>query len=108
VADIREFLLARISSEDSEARTAKAEFAHGGFGCFGPDRVLAECTAKRVIIEQHGPGDNWYREYCETCADWEDAEIGEGPPNIEFPCPTLRAVAAVYAGHPDYQQEWAA
>jgi hypothetical protein len=73
-----------------------------------PARVLAECASKRVVIEHHGPGDNWHRDYCETCAEWWDSEVGEGPPPVRFPCPTLRAVAAVYADHPDYQQEWAA
>jgi len=25
----------------------------------------------------------------------------------EFPCPTLRHIAAAWAGHDDYRQEWA-
>lgn len=71
-----------------------------------PARVLAECAAKRAIVGEHELVEKVYlKDYCSTCADWENSEFGEGPPGIEWPCPTLRAVAAVYASHPDYQQE---
>ena len=78
-----------------------------------PDkRALAECAAKRAIIAEHDrmqgePWQTWRHKYCATCADWEDEQLGEGPPNIEYPCLTLRSLAAVYKDHPDYQQEWA-
>lgn len=77
------------------------------YGEPAPDkRVLAECAAKRAIIAEHGLDDHSTKDYCETCADWWNSELGEGPPPVAWPCPTLRAIAAVYAGHPDYQQEW--
>lgn len=71
-------------------------------------RMLAECAAKRKIIEDHGyvhevinwadgsSGDAW----CRTCGSVDDSPV-------EWPCRTLRALAAVYADHADYQQEWA-
>ena len=97
---IREFLLERIAEDELRAN-------YYGPKAMGTARVLAECEAKRAVIEQHGPGEGHYRDYCETCAEWWAAEIGEGPPGVRFPCPTLRAVAAAYSNHPDYQQEWA-
>ena len=114
--NIREFLLERITEDESDAQADAAEMDSSSisiqFDCatqarFTPARVLAECEAKRAVIEQHGPGESHYRDYCETCAEWWDAEVGEGPPGVKFPCPTLRAVAAVYKNHPDYPQEWA-
>ena len=72
-----------------------------------PARVLAECAAKRAIVAEHGRDDDSSADYCETCAVWWKCELGEGPPPVAWPCPTLRALAAVYADHPDYQQEWA-
>ena len=48
-----------------------------------PTRVLAECRAKRQVVEALGPDD-------------AGREV------------VLRALAAVYADHPEYQEEWRA
>jgi hypothetical protein len=50
-----------------------------------PARVLAECAAKRRLLRD------------EPCADWSYGQ----------PCDHVRAVAAVYADHPDYDPAWA-
>jgi hypothetical protein len=93
-----------------------------------PNRVLAECEAKRQIVDLHYP--------LIECVEWFDAPgIGEAPvcpscrpkdPSVWnppmgqagirpegfvptytlAPCPTLRALASMYADHPDYQDEW--
>lgn len=76
-----------------------------------PARVLAECKAKRRIIAEHQPVD--YSELgmkspdaCVICGvetymgDWGWAEGS-------FPCATLKALAAVYKDHPQFQEEWA-
>lgn len=61
-----------------------------------PARVLAECAAKRAIVE--------------LCARHLYGELGV--PKIKdsewmrWGDPILFALAAVYADHPDYQQEW--
>lgn len=60
-----------------------------------PDvRLLAECAAKRSIIKEHEitliNGTGWG---CKADGYSMDR------------CRTLRALAAVYADHPDYQQE---
>ncbi|MCC3277548.1 DUF6221 family protein [Arthrobacter sp. zg-Y20] len=72
-----------------------------------PARVLAECAAKRAIVELHelGPDDRsaGKEQGCMICGEWDDYS-GWG---ITGPCATLRALAAVHADHPDYQPEWA-
>jgi hypothetical protein len=64
-----------------------------------PARVLAEVEAKRHIIDWHRQPtqdefeDGTYRTMgCRCYGGW--------------PCPTLRALAAPYADHPDYRDTW--
>uniref|UniRef100_UPI003F494537 DUF6221 family protein n=1 Tax=Arthrobacter silvisoli TaxID=2291022 RepID=UPI003F494537 len=89
--NITEFLEARIGEDEAAAKrggwhNGGGTFANDNYGCLliQPARVLAECAAKRAIIEDFG---------------WLELS---GVPNSP-----LRAIAAVYADHPDYQQEWA-
>lgn len=80
-----------------------------------PGRVLADIDAKRRILARHqeyvGPvvaGRGEIMSYgCNECvADgWADAESHEES-CAPWPCPTIRALATVYADHPDYQPEW--
>lgn len=76
---------------------------------WSPARVLAEVAAKRRIIDRHPaipptPG-HWSSVrtiwWCPTCSDADD-----GPES--WPCPTIQAVASVYAGRPGWREEWAA
>ena len=60
-----------------------------------PARVLAECAAKRAIVEEHGP----VGVDCRSCGVADEH-------GVDYPCPTLRILAAVYAEHPDYQEVW--
>jgi len=62
-----------------------------------PARVLREVEAKQAIVEQHPVGDLGY---CMNC--WANRT----PQSMEAPCLTLRNLAAVYSGHPDYREEW--
>ena len=65
-----------------------------------PARVLAECEAMRRIVGEHLPGGEDGKSYCGCC--WLD-DLRTWEP---YPCPTMRAVASVYADHPDYQEAW--
>lgn len=73
-----------------------------------PARVLAECAAKRSIVGMHQPmkDDGWVSGeshgylWCSSCGS-----VDYDSP-VPYPCPTLRALAAVYADHPEYQDEW--
>lgn len=75
-----------------------------------PARVLAECEAKQRIVALHrqAEGPN-YRgtECCARCtADGEYPADDDYTDEQNWPCPTLRALAAVYADHEDYREEW--
>lgn len=63
-----------------------------GCDCTGPARVLAECEAKRQIVAAHADDHKF-------CGDEVILEPGA-------PCDTLLTLAAVYADHPDYRDEW--
>jgi len=54
-------------------------------------RVLAECAAKRAILELHRPIQDGVG--CMNCGTY-----------YEEPCDTLRALALPYAEHPDYDK----
>ena len=75
--DITEFLLARIAV-DGMAAEIQREMGRLSAKMF--NRALAECEAKRRIVEVHG----------HRC-----------------PCATLRALAQPYRDHPDFDPEWA-
>ena len=135
---ITEFLLARIAEDEDVARVfddVKPRYYEvSGMEpspeyvtvYVSPARVLAECAAKRAIIDDHAATDHSYREdvyvgddvyltpslpacrQCTTSTDtaritssWDVAD------RIIAPCDTVRALAAVYADHPDYDTAWA-
>ena len=72
-----------------------------------PARVLREVAAKRALLELHYPGmapydapDGLY-----ICAG-EEADGDTWQMATRWPCMTVRLLAAVYSGHPDYRPEW--
>lgn len=89
--------------------------ASSHIAAMSPARVLAECAAKRAIVAEHHPDrqlENWYwlqRKCAECGGTWHKWLNNDVPTDIgpEQGCRTLRHLAAVYASHPDYQQEWA-
>lgn len=157
MSDLTEFLLARIAEDESEARAfeledhpeGEREFAHqvpdlewvwtGWETSIGKDmwrlavrsdRVLAECDAKRQVIEWHkawpilveraptleeGDGEGHYSRgdlasmtvrMSQRIAWMTDQEyrvrFGSEPPTG----PVLQLLALPYCGHPDYREEW--
>lgn len=118
---LAEFLLARIAEDEAAVNERTRYGAPRGselleqFGDFGDDerwmiempagRLLAECEAKRQIVRLHEPYGTPQRMVygtiiaCSTCGSVDDAPH-------EWPCETLKALAAVYADHPDYREEW--
>lgn len=73
-----------------------------------PARVLAECAAKRQIIELHLAGHRPGDDRCWYCQSDCRVEHGEAMATWEtWPCPTLRIMASVYADRPGFQPEWA-
>ena len=121
------WLLEQIAADEEVARDALAEPVYGvgrygdtaadevigmGYneGCadvgmehfqrWMPARVLAECAAKRRIVEEHAN----YGDMCRKCM--------HQTPYLEmtadtYPCGTLRALASVYADRPGWRSETA-
>lgn len=106
-----ERVIAEIEDSDDDARESRG--ATEGLAWINPSnqwndtwrltipasRVLAECAAKRAIIEEHGAmvmpyAESGYIHHCAECA-------------TEFaPCRTLRHLATAYADRPGYREEW--
>ena len=89
---ITEFLLARIAEDERHARklaeTDRRPVLALAITANHPQRVLAECEAKRRIVERAG-----------FLIDEPDGlgNLCEG---------ILTDLAAIYADHPDYREEW--
>jgi len=78
-----------------------------------PARMLREVEAKRAIVALHkpdgNPADEWYGSSvsCTECGGYTlIAGYGARGYSSPWPCPTLRHLAAVWVGHPDYRPEW--
>ena len=86
---LTEFLEARIAEAEAGAADKHDRYdcdlhqleTYGDCSCTYPARVLAECVAKRRIVEES-----------------EEYEAG----------PTGRILASIYADHKDFQLEWLA
>ena len=111
-----EFLLARIAEDETKARDAQADAMVGARWKRWPEdayteiqtmvlsssrRALAECEAKRRIVERETERlrEQWRArrdEHRETFDEWLRPPYGE----------TLRILASVYADHPDYDEAW--
>lgn len=127
---LTEFLLARIAEDEAWAgaeigrnheRAAVEAWSMGASslivtnGPGSPRRVLAECEAKRRIVDAHPLVTDPSRLIpvwtgltpgvaCETCAG---TPVDSGAPLEDIgPCDTLLALAAVYVNHPDFRDEW--
>ena len=105
--DLAAFINARLDEDETAARGAWPEGIFGDWMRKGSARALREAAAKRAILAAHpvttevippgyraGTGEKFG---CETCHDWDGVTEGRGY------CGTLRALAAVYADHPDYR-----
>lgn len=115
---ITEFLLARIAEDEAAAEQLTHVFHGSGTQMYVSEawiqsplkkgRFLSECAARRAIMSEHEIDLGMAEPYCDSCAEWWNCELGEGPPRVKYPCPSIRALATIYADHPDYRQEWAA
>jgi hypothetical protein len=86
----------------AEATQASAEVAEH-IARHDPARVLAEVAAKRAVVELHGAVEPGKWRTVAACAQCGDARTYESY-MVEWPCPTLRALAQVYADHSDYDE----
>lgn len=121
MSDIVEFIAARLDEDEALAEAASTfpyeglSWADHVLACerdttpemdafvatHDPARVLREVAAMRAIVEHHRaePFEDAPDEfYCRVC----DSGIGGF-----YPCPTLRALASIWADHEAYDEEWA-
>jgi len=69
---------------------------------WSPARALAECDAKRRIIDLHQPTTHpVLPPECEWCGPDTALDLDE-----QWPCLHLKLFALPYADHPDYREEW--
>jgi hypothetical protein len=109
--ELTEFLLERIADDEAAARSIQ-ERAKGddvwivtgmdNYVCdYDPARVLAECSAKRRIVELH--------QGHHECVGVKAGRVGTVlvAPGYQFENdPTLALLALPYADHPDYDESW--
>jgi len=136
---LAEFLLARIDEDEAEATSllrsdavndADSELSWGferdygptGYLNITPARVLAECEAKRRIVEQafriaatidgewgccHGPEAIRTGRMVPDFDDEAPEDLPSGCPGPDVAARFLSPLAAAYSDHPDYRPEFA-
>ncbi len=105
---LTDFLLSRVAEDEDVARAAEASdgdldgFLNAGSESLGdhylrhrPGRVLADCDAKRRIVE-----------HLQGIADNAGDPPGTEPENLAMVTHVLALLALPYAGHADYREEW--
>lgn len=110
MSGLAQFLAARLD-EDAEDSWDKHEGGCATAGpiafscdCGYPARVLREVEAKRKILAEHEP-QPWGEPHPELsrCPAHGDETSGWW---TEWPCVEVRALAAVWSDHPDYDEAW--
>ena len=123
---LTEFLLARIAEDEADAAEVQSHvnrwrreqlqgadgtqasivLATSEGGPCDPQRVLAECEAKRRIVEVAGPREVWTAATVRIGA--QEMRVPGEMLSMPGKCPEVLLILALpYADHPDYQQEWA-
>lgn len=113
--DLASWLLHALAADERALRSWDGSCFHieacdDGWEAFSDrypaDRMLAECDAKRRIIELHGPIDRYDTDSCRECSDSGWAGCVDGHSRVALPCPTLRLLALPYSDRPGYRPEW--
>ena len=99
---LTEFLLARIAEDEEQARMASALSWVTCPECgYDPSRVLAECEAKRRIVEH---AQQWAGTLHKTPEGWTPEACTAYRMAMEW---AVQHLALPFADHPDYRDdEW--
>jgi len=109
MSDLANFLRARYAND---AQAVRANWHRDGITSdryhdtpIDPTRLLADLDAKLAILDEHQEVNDGS---CGTCVDghWGYPTHGGSSP-AAHPCRTLLILARPFAGHPDYQEDWA-
>jgi Family of unknown function (DUF6221) len=101
------FLAARLDEDEAAAKAVRPDQDYADSEHqerWSPGRVLREVAAKRAILTEHRPVPSRFIE-SSTCALCTVRTMKASTP-VRWPCETMRALAAVYSDHPDYNNEW--
>ena len=101
---LTEFLLARIAEDKARADDAWKAVDNGAIvwdrihpdvraAMWAPARVLAECEAKRRIVNR----------WADSFGQWNATQADAARAQKDS---TLRLLALPYADHPDYDEKW--
>lgn len=99
MSDLAEFLLARISEDEASVKRGPGVVVGVPDDCWGPDRVLAECEAKRAIIAG-------YRMALRDSESRVAPLAGTAKRHLAAYSRVMKSLARVYADHPDFRPEW--
>ena len=91
---LADFLLARIAEDEAVARRIAA--VGSCEPAYHPARVLAECAAKRAIVEKAQRADEAFGRQINPATSAASFALTE----------VLCRLAAPYADHPDYDPAW--
>lgn len=105
---LTEFLLARIGEDEAVAEKAgsftpwEEAFQRDNYGhlTVQPTRVLAECAAKRAIV------DAAWNDHLRIEGEWGMCRGQDELQALDDYPDAVTAMAEVYADHPDYRAEW--
>lgn len=104
---LTQFLLERIAEDEAIMNSVLVDDDGGGSG-EDPEtwhwvkRARAERAAFRAIVVGHSP-----LHVCVNIADDGQTDYSDDESDLGYaPCPTLRALAAVYADHPAFNPDW--
>jgi hypothetical protein len=121
MSDLTAFLLARIAEDEAEARDTlndalvpwneagqilyragwHAERASNHIDRWNPVRVLAECEAKRRIVEYH-------IEQRDRATRGDERDRALWSVAVHQTATVVETMVQVYADHPDYDEAWRA
>ena len=107
MSDLVDFLMARIEEDERLARRAMTWPSVGSLDVsmalsVTGRHLLADCEAKRAIVELHKPYRRIVGIGCEVCL--QPRHLPADAPG--WPCETLRLLAVSYSSHPDFRAEW--
>lgn len=103
-----DFVLARIEDDEAVANDVHGQYCDSlrpvmpyPCNCGVPARVLAECKAKRVIVESRQSFEAAARNADDLPTKLTANGIANG---LEI---AMKSLGAAWSDHPDYRQEWA-
>ena len=127
-ADLAAWLLDRIAEDEAvalQANSLDSQWVHAEWveindeqrahaDRWHPARVLAECEARRRIVDRHIRKAGRHLPVPPVCAecggaDWKPSgadRVDPYPWVMPWPCPTLRLLALPYADHELFREEW--